>query len=110
MDEDRRLGIGSSHADRAQHPGDRCEIRVERGSETALPDRVADVCIAQTVLCHLPPPERAATLARMIRLTRSGGPVLSADQDAETWVVDHPNRSLTRRLVAFYADQRFADG
>jgi hypothetical protein len=35
---------------------------------------------------------------------------VSADQDAETWVVDHPDRPLTRRLVAFYADQRFADG
>jgi ubiquinone/menaquinone biosynthesis C-methylase UbiE len=89
---------------------DRCEIRVERGSETALPDRIADVCIAQTVLCHLPSPERELTLARMVRLTRRGGRVLSADQDAETWVVDHPDRSLTRRLVAFYADQRFADG
>jgi ubiquinone/menaquinone biosynthesis C-methylase UbiE len=89
---------------------DRCEIRVERGDETALPDNFADVCIAQTVLCHLPAPEREATLARMVRLTRSGGRVLSSDQDAETWVIDHPDRSLTRRLVTFYADQRFADG
>jgi SAM-dependent methyltransferase len=90
--------------------GDRCEIRVESGRETTFPDGVADVCIAQTVLCHLPPAEREATLARMIRLTRRGGRVVSADQDAETWVVDHPDRPLTRRLVAFYADQRFADG
>jgi SAM-dependent methyltransferase len=90
--------------------GDRCEIRVERGRETTVADGTADVCIAQTVLCHLPPPERQATLARMLRLTRSGGRVVSADQDAETWVVDHPDRSLTRRLVQFYADQRFADG
>jgi hypothetical protein len=35
---------------------------------------------------------------------------VSANQDTETWVVDHPDRSLTRRLVQFYADQRFADG
>lgn len=42
--------------------------------------------------------------------TRSGGRVVSANQDTETWVVDHPDRSLTRRLVQFYADQRFADG
>jgi len=94
----------------ADRMGDRCEIRVELGSETALPDGIADVCIAQTVLCHLPPDEREATLGRMVRLTRKGGRVVSADQDAETWVIDHPDRQLTRRLVAFYADQRFADG
>src|SRR5262249_37292507 len=69
-----------------------------------------DVCIAQTVLCHLPPPELDATLAEMMRVTRRGGRIVSADQDADTWVVDHPDRALTRRLVAFYADQRFADG
>jgi ubiquinone/menaquinone biosynthesis C-methylase UbiE len=90
--------------------GDRCEIRVERGAETFLTDGIADACVAQTVLCHLPPSEREATLERMIRLTRPGGRVLSADQDAETWAVDHPDRELTRRIVAFYSEQRFADG
>jgi SAM-dependent methyltransferase len=79
--------------------GDRCEIRVERGTETTLPDGIADVCIAQTVLCHLPEAEGEATLARLLRLTRRGGRVVSADQDAETWVVDHPDRAVTRRLV-----------
>ncbi len=90
--------------------GDRCEIRVEYGNETTLADGIADACVAQTVLCHVPSPEREETLRRMARLTRPGGRVLSSDQDAETWVVDHPDRELTRRIVAFYADQRFADG
>jgi ubiquinone/menaquinone biosynthesis C-methylase UbiE len=90
--------------------GDDAEVRVERGSEAALPDGIADACVAQTVLCHVPSPEREQTLARMVRITRAGGRVLSADQDAETWVVDHPDRELTRRIVRFYADQRFADG
>jgi SAM-dependent methyltransferase len=96
--------------ERMAEVADRCEIRVERGSDTTLADGIADVCIAQTVLCHLPPPELQATLARMQELTRAGGRVVSADQDAETWVVDHSDRPLTRRLVRFYADQRFADG
>jgi ubiquinone/menaquinone biosynthesis C-methylase UbiE len=96
--------------DRVAPFGDRCEIRVERGADLTLREGSADICIAQTVLCHLPARERRTTLDRMIRLTRAGGRVLSADQDAETWVVDHGDRSLTRRLVAFYADQRFADG
>jgi ubiquinone/menaquinone biosynthesis C-methylase UbiE len=96
--------------ERVSSIGDRCEVRVERGAETTLADGIADVCVAQTVLCHVPEGEREATLDRMIRLTRRGGRVVSADQDAETWAVDHPDRAVTRRLVAFYADQRFADG
>jgi ubiquinone/menaquinone biosynthesis C-methylase UbiE len=102
--------LASVARERTASEGDRCEIRVETGSETALGDGAADVCIAQTVLCHLPEHVRQATLARMLRLTRTGGRVVGADQDAETWVVDHRDRDLTRRLVQFYADQRFADG
>jgi ubiquinone/menaquinone biosynthesis C-methylase UbiE len=89
---------------------DRASIRVERGSATALPAATAHTCIAQTVLLHLPDGEREVTLARMIALTRAGGCVISADQDADTWVIDHPDRDLTRRIVAFYSDQSFADG
>ena len=87
-----------------------CEVRTERGDLTTLADGIADTCIAQTVLCHLPSDARGKTLARMIRLTKKGGRVLSADQDADTWVIDHPDRDLTRRIIAFYAEQRFADG
>jgi ubiquinone/menaquinone biosynthesis C-methylase UbiE len=89
---------------------DRCKIHVERGEASTLPDGIADVCIAQTVLCHLPIAARNATIAQMIRMTRRGGLVISADQDAETWVIDHPDRELTRRLHHFYVEQRFADG
>jgi tRNA A58 N-methylase Trm61 len=53
--------------------GGRCEIRVERATETTLADGLADACIAQTVLCHVQQPERDATLARMMGLTRVGG-------------------------------------
>ena len=88
----------------------RTEVRVERGEASTLDDATADVCIAQTVLCHLPPTLRSATLESMLRLTRSGGRVISADQDADTWVIDHPDRGLTRRIVEFYCEQRFADG
>lgn len=89
---------------------DRVQILQERGAATSAAERSADLCIAQTVLCHLPAPDREATLDHMMRITRRGGRVMSADQDAETWVIDHPDRALTRRLVMFYAEQRFADG
>lgn len=95
---------------RSNGMGDRAQILIERGAATSIADRSADLCVAQTVLCHLPAAEREATLRRMMRIARRGGRVMSADQDAETWVIDHPDRALTRRLVEFYADQRFADG
>ncbi len=89
---------------------DRVRILRERGAATSIAEGSADLCLAQTVLCHLPAPDREATLQHMMRIVRRGGRVMSADQDAETWVIDHPDRALTRRLVTFYAEQRFADG
>lgn len=86
------------------------EVRNERAIATAVAMRTADVCIAQTVLIHVPLPERGETVAKMIELTKSGGRVISADQDAESWVIDHPDRAMTRRITAFYVEQRFTDG
>ncbi|MFN0305878.1 MAG: methyltransferase domain-containing protein [Burkholderiales bacterium] len=86
------------------------EVRNERAIATTIAPRTADVCIAQTVLIHVPLPERGQTIEKMIDLTRSGGRVISADQDAESWVIDHPDRALTRRITAFYVEQRFTDG
>lgn len=73
-----------------------------------LPDAVADACLAQTVLVHVP--GAAQALAEMRRVVRPGGRVGSIDQDGDTFVVDHPDKELTRRLVAFSSDHRFADG
>ena len=86
------------------------EVRNERAIATTIAPCTADVCIAQTVLIHVPLPERAQTVEKMIELTRPGGRVISADQDAESWVIDHPDRALTRRIAAFYVEQRFTDG
>jgi ubiquinone/menaquinone biosynthesis C-methylase UbiE len=86
------------------------EVRNERAIATTIAARTADVCIAQTVLIHVPLPERGETVAKMIELTKSRGRIISADQDAESWVIDHPDREMTRRIAAFYVEQRFTDG
>jgi ubiquinone/menaquinone biosynthesis C-methylase UbiE len=86
------------------------EVRNERAIATSVAPGTADVCIAQTVLIHVPLTERDATVEKMIDLTKSGGRVISADQDAESWVIDHPDRDMTRRIAAFYVEQRFTDG
>jgi len=83
---------------------------VEAAVAERLPvaDGAADACVAQTVLVHVP--GAAQAVAEMCRVVRPGGRVVSIDQDGDTFVVDHPDKELTRRLVAFSSDQRFADG
>ena len=78
--------------------------------DLTLPNDSVDVAIAQTVLIHLPLTAIADAMAQMRRVVRPGGWVVSADQDADTWTIDHPDRELTRRIVAFNSDQRYADG
>lgn len=76
---------------------------------TLLDDSV-DAAVAQTVLIHLPSDTVTVAVAQMRRVVRPGGWVVSADQDADAWIIDHPERELTRRIVAFNSDQRYADG
>ncbi|HEV2377848.1 MAG TPA: methyltransferase domain-containing protein [Streptosporangiaceae bacterium] len=83
------------------HTGPAQEVPVN-GSVTA--------CLAQTVLIHLPPADLAEVLAGARRMLRPGGRMLSADQDGDTWVIDHPDRATTREIVTFNTDQRYADG
>jgi SAM-dependent methyltransferase len=86
------------------------EVRAGRAERSGLPDASADACLALTVLNHVPAALLTQALAEMMRVVRPGGRVLSADQDADTWTIDHPDRELTRRLVIYDSDQRFADG
>ena len=80
-----------------------------QGAETLpLDDATADACLAQTVLIHIPDAE--AVLSEMCRVVRPGGRVASIDQDGDTTAIDHPDREVTRRLVRFSSDHRFADG
>lgn len=87
-------------------------VTVHTGSAARIPAAEAsvDACLAQTVLIHLPDPLLRATLADARRVLRPGGRFVTADQDGDTWVVDHPDRETTRRIIAFNSDQRFADG
>lgn len=63
-------------------------------------------------LIHLPQDVLEQTLAEMVRVVRrdGSGRVVSCDQDGDTWAIDHPDRELTRRIIRFNSDQRYADG
>jgi len=86
------------------------EVLCKSAEHLPLADESAAACLAQTVLIHLPDHILHRTLREMIRVVRHGGRVISIDQDGDTWVIDHPDRELTKRIVRFNSDQRYADG
>ncbi|MBI4291530.1 MAG: methyltransferase domain-containing protein [Betaproteobacteria bacterium] len=67
-----------------------------------FPDASFDAVIAATVLAHVPDAERA--LAEMVRVARQGGRVGVFDFDGDAFIIAHPDRVLTRRIVASYSD------
>lgn len=86
------------------------EVRVGRADRLDFATGSFDVCLAQTVLIHLADSDMMRSLAEARRVLRAGGTFVTVDQDADTWTLDHPDRVLTRRIVQFNSDQRYADG
>jgi len=86
------------------------EVIIESADHLSIESGLVSACIAQTVLIHLPDNILQKALSEMIRAVRRGGKIISVDQDGDTWTIDHPNRNLTRRIVHFNSDQRYADG
>jgi ubiquinone/menaquinone biosynthesis C-methylase UbiE len=86
---------------RTRAPG----VRFRPGDGTDLPfrDGAFDVAVAVTVLLHVPSSDRV--LAEMRRVVRPGGTVAVLDQDMGTFVLDLPDRALTRRIVDGHAER-----
>ncbi|MGE5682031.1 MAG: methyltransferase domain-containing protein [Bacillota bacterium] len=85
-------------------------VIADSAEQLTLPDAIADSCFAQTVLIHLQPEICLKALKEMVRIVKNGGRIISADQDGDTWIINHPERELTRRIIQFNSDQRYADG
>ncbi len=77
---------------------------------TALPflDGSWDLILAATVLGHVENPARV--LGELARVTRRGGRVAIFDQDLETFVGNHSDRGLTRRIFHVVCDRRETEG
>jgi hypothetical protein len=58
--------------------------------------------LAVTTLSHVPNAERA--LQEMVRVTRPGGRLGIFDMDGDSFLISHPDRSCTRKIVAAFAD------
>lgn len=101
------LAVAREYADRTE-----CGARIElhQADCRALPfaNESFDVSIAVTVLAHVPGAERA--LAEMVRVTRRGGRVGVFDLDGDGLLIGHPDRHLTRRIVAAHCDHRAVNG
>lgn len=93
-----------------QNLSDVISVITDSAEHLSLPDAMTDSCFAQTVLIHLPPDVCLKALKEMVRIVKSGGKIISADQDGDTWIINHPERELTRRIIQFNSDQRYADG
>jgi SAM-dependent methyltransferase len=84
-------------------------IEFKEGDCRALPfpDASFDAVVAATTLSHVPDAARA--LAEMVRVTRPGGRVGVFDLDGDLTLFAHPERELTRRIVAAFSDHAWVN-
>ncbi len=87
--------------------GDVVELHVGDGRALPFADAAFDVVLAVTTLHHVPDAERA--VREMIRVTRPGGRVGVFENDSDSAIIAHPDRDLTRRIVAAFSDQSFTN-
>lgn len=85
-------------------------VEWREGDARALPfdDGAFDAAIAVTTLCHIPDGERA--VPELVRVVRPGGRIGVFDRDNDSYIIAHPDRALTRRIVAAGSDHTTVDG
>jgi SAM-dependent methyltransferase len=94
----------------AQEAGldDRVEFREGDALRLPFPDGSFDVVLCVTVLSHVPRGE--AAIPELVRVLRSGGRLGVFDLDTDMTAFTHPDRALTRRIVAAASDAMAVDG
>lgn len=88
--------------------GDRVEFREGDALRLPFPDRSFDAVVCVTVLSHVPKGE--AAIPELARVLRTGGRLGVFDLDTDMTAFTHPDRSLTRRIVAAASDATAVNG
>ena len=88
--------------------GDRMEFREGSALRLPFPDNSFDAVLCVTVLSHVPGGE--AAVPELARVTRPSGRVGVFDLDTDMTAFTHPDRALTRRIVAAASDATAVDG
>jgi ubiquinone/menaquinone biosynthesis C-methylase UbiE len=88
--------------------GDRVEFREGNALRLPFPDQSFDVVLCVTVLSHVPVGE--AAIPELVRVLRPGGRLGVFDLDTDMTAFTHPDRALTRRIVAAASDATAVDG
>src|SRR5262245_591841 len=88
--------------------GDHVEFREGDALRLPFPDRSFDAAVCVTVLSHVPNGE--AAIPELARVLRSGGRLGVFDQDTDMTAFTHPDRHLTRRIVAAASDATAVNG
>lgn len=112
----RAIGVDTSPAllkvarELADKAGLAAVIEFKEGDCRALPfpDASFDAVVAATTLSHVPDAGRA--LSEMVRVTRPGGRIGVFDLDGDLTLFAHPDRGLTRRIVAAFSDHGWVNG
>jgi ubiquinone/menaquinone biosynthesis C-methylase UbiE len=105
----RVVGIDNSETlivearNRAEGVGGHVDFQVKDAHDLDFADNTFDACRADRVFQHLEKPEQA--LSEMVRVARRGACIVVSEPDWETFVVDMPNRTLTRKILNYFCDE-----
>jgi SAM-dependent methyltransferase len=85
------------------------DVELRQGDALHLPCDAEqfDVTICVTVLEHMPDAEGA--IPELVRVTKPGGRIGVMCGDQESFIVNHPDRALTRRILQTFVEARFAN-
>ena len=88
--------------------GDRVQFREGDALRLPFSDGAFDAAVCVTVLSHVPKAE--AAIPELVRVLRAGGRLGVFDLDTDMTAFTHPDRSLTRRIVAAASDATAVNG
>lgn len=88
--------------------GERVEFREGDARQLPFPDSSFDAVVCVTVLCHIPRGETA--IPELVRVLRPGGRLGVFDLDTDMTTFTHPDRALTRRIIAAASDATAVNG